>query len=101
MGVSKSIFSQLRFSPSAAFSNPYEKAQPTVQPSNLSPTVTTSTDNRFGLLLQIRPLDEFSRIFKSDSKKKQDSEQETRDQDAKAGSQLEEFAWSLIRCRYK
>lgn len=80
----KSVFNQFISSPPAAFSNPNQKARPSIQLSKLSPTVTTSTDSRFGLLLQVRPLSsEINRLFKYDPQRILDKEQ-----DAKVGEKF-------------
>jgi len=92
----KPDFNPSVFSISAAFPKSQRKARPSVQPSRLSPTVTTRTDSRFGLLLQIRPLSsEIIGLFKYDPQRKLDKEQ-----DAKVRCAFQHLALLLTGCRY-
>jgi hypothetical protein len=82
---------------SAAFSKPLGKAGPSIQSSKLAPTVTTSTNGRFGLLLQTRPLSsEIIGLFKYDPLRKLDKEQ-----DAKVSRIRDHLSSSLISDRYR
>jgi hypothetical protein len=92
----KSVYNQSIFPLSAAFPKPHGKARPSIQPSKFSPTVTTSTNGRFGLLLQIRPLSsEIIGLLKYDPQRKLDKEQ-----DAKVCNTLDHLSSLLNRHRY-
>ena len=74
----KSVFRSVS-SLSAAFPKPHGKAQPSIQPSTFSSTVTTCTNGRFGLQLQTRyQSDEIISLLKYGPQRKLDNEQDAK-----------------------